>query len=158
MPKHCDHEVCDCCCGEVRGHFDVTLLAETRFATRLHHLCHSNILWFTEDRFEKLDSLKGRSGVYILWHKDGYCSTHDLFHMRALYVGKGRFNARLYSHWLQKDFSEEMLVYWSLVEMPNRHAKYVEQLLLDTYILPLNKSENSGTERLCAYLTQCEVD
>ena len=54
--------------------------------------------------------------------------------------------------------SEEMLVYFTYVELPNRIAKYVEQLLLDTYELPLNISENRGDRTLCAYFTQGEVD
>jgi predicted component of type VI protein secretion system len=63
-----------------------------------------------------------------------------------------------YDHWKKKDFSEEMLVYWTYLEMPNRQAKYVEQLLLDLFKIPFNKSESRGTQTLCAYLTQNEVD
>jgi hypothetical protein len=78
--------------------------------------------------------------------------------MRALYVGKGMIEQRLLQHWKDKDFSEEMLVYWTSLEMPNRQAKYVEQLLLDLYKFPHNKSENEGRGLLCAHFEQVEVD
>jgi hypothetical protein len=78
--------------------------------------------------------------------------------MRALYIGKGHIGNRLMAHWKQKDFSDEMLVYWTFINLPNRQAKYCEQLLLDIYKTPLNKSETTGTLHLCAHLTQCEVD
>ena len=81
-----------------------------------------------------------------------------MFHMRALYVGKGQIGRRLLAHWKNKDFSEEMLVYWTFIELPNRQAKYCEQLLLDLYRAPLNKNEISGTLLLCGHLSQTEVD
>lgn len=102
--------------------------------------------------------LRGRRGLYLLWHKDDYCGVHGLYHMRALYVGKGLIRGRILAHWKAKDFSEEMLVYWTFVEMQNRAAKYYEQVLLDTYSFPQNRAENHGGARLCAYLTQHEVD
>lgn len=100
----------------------------------------------------------GGSGFMSFWHKDDYCCVHDRFHMRALYVGKGMIEQRLLQHWKDKDFSEEMLVYWTSLEMPNRQAKYVEQLLLDLYKFPHNKSENKGRGLLCAHFEQVEVD
>ena len=54
--------------------------------------------------------------------------------------------------------SNEMFVYWTYVEMPNRQAKYVEQLLLDTFDVPMNRWEKRGTLRLCSYWSQEEVD
>jgi hypothetical protein len=97
-------------------------------------------------------------GIYVLWHKNDYCADHELFHMSALYIGKGAIPFRLRSHWQFKSFAEQQLVYWTYVELPNRQAKYVEQLLLDTYSIPFNVSENPGTHRLCAYFSQSEVD
>lgn len=96
--------------------------------------------------------------VYVLWHKDEYCHVHERFHMRALYVGKGALETRLKAHWAAKDLSEQMLVYFSRVGMENRLAKYVEQLLLDTYDFPGNLRENRGRLRLCAHLEQGHVD
>jgi hypothetical protein len=81
-----------------------------------------------------------------------------MFHMRALYVGKGRIGTRLRDHWKRKDFSEALLVYFTYVELSNRMSKYLEQLLLDVYDLPFNKSENPGIGIFCAHFTQCEVD
>ncbi len=96
--------------------------------------------------------------MYILWHKDDYCPSHEMFHMKALYVGKGNQATRLRAHWKTRNFSEEMLVYFSFYPTTNRIAKYIEQLLLDTYQVPHNAAENVGTARLCAYFSQWEVD
>lgn len=78
--------------------------------------------------------------------------------MRCMYVGKGAIGQRFISHYMQKDFSEEMIVYWSYFPAINRVAKYLEQLLLDTFKFPLNRAENSGEGRLCAYYSQSEAD
>jgi hypothetical protein len=51
-----------------------------------------------------------------------------------------------------------MLIYYSFYPCENRIAKYLEQLLLDTYDFPLNKSENRGNKKLCAYYFQSQVD
>jgi hypothetical protein len=67
-----------------------------------------------------------------------------MFHMRALYIGKGYIGKRLRSHWKQKDFSEEKLVYWTFLILPNRQAKYCEQLLLDLYKPARNEYEVPG--------------
>ena len=99
-----------------------------------------------------------KEGVYTLWHKSDYCAEHDRFHMTALYVGKGNIGKRLRDHWKNKDFSEQLLIYFTYLELPNRFSKYMEQLLLDLYKWPYNKAENTGTRLLCAHLTQFEVD
>jgi hypothetical protein len=78
--------------------------------------------------------------------------------MKGLYVGKGDAAKRLRHHWKTKDTAEEMIIYFTFFACENRKAKYIEQLLLDTYDLPLNRAENTGTETLCAYFTQSEVD
>ena len=164
MPVH--HEECfpecGCSCGDMGAAFDRITKKEMRAPLKLSELCRQNIGWYSDRSMEPSGvsdwGLGRRSGLYFLWHKDGYCDRHDLFHMRALYVGKGAFYARLRKHWASKDTSEEMLVYFTYVELPNRIAKYVEQLILDTYELPLNISENRGEGTLCAYFTQWEVD
>jgi hypothetical protein len=125
-------------------------------------LCHSNIGWFLDKSQDDhhLDEwqLQKKSGLYLLWHKDDYCENHDAFHMRCMYVGKGNIGRRFIAHHLKKDFSAEMIVYWSFFPAVNRLAKYLEQLLLDTFNFPLNRAENSGEGRLCAYYSQSEAD
>jgi hypothetical protein len=81
-----------------------------------------------------------------------------MFHMRAPYVGKGDIGKRLLDHWNRKDFSEELLVYWTYLELKNRQAKYYEQLLLDLDRFPFNKAENNGRGLLCAHFNRVEVD
>lgn len=103
-------------------------------------------------------SVDDKEGVYILWHKNEYCVEHDLFHMKGLYVGKGRIQKRIADHFFKKEFSDEMLIYFTYLELPNRISKYIEQLMLDTFRIPYNKNENTGKENLCAYFTQTEVD
>jgi hypothetical protein len=157
------HSSCSCECSKTPLYFNVAVEAETRFNWRLRDVCHSNVGWYTERNICNLHFLdewidKDAFGVYVLWHKDDYCDIHDMFHMRALYVGKGQIRTRLLAHWKAKDFSEEMLVYWTFLEMPNRQAKYCEQLLLDTYSVPLNKAESTGKLLLCAHFMQAEVD
>ncbi len=157
------YATCPCRCNDVRGQFEELRQSETRFTESLRDVCHSNVGWYTDKSLGAPSlveqwGLRTTAGIYVLWHKDGYCATHDLFHMRSLYVGKGHIERRLLDHWKRKDFSGEQLVYWTYVGMPNRQAKYYEQLLLDTYNFPFNSAENHGTERLCAYLSQTEVD
>jgi hypothetical protein len=153
---------CTCSCSDVLDRFDSVVASETQFAVTLKYICHSNIGWFTDrslgdDAWSAWGMAKER-GIYVLWHKNDYCADHELFHMSALYIGKGAIPFRLRSHWQFKSFAEQQLVYWTYVELPNRQAKYVEQLLLDTYSIPFNVSENPGTHRLCAYFSQSEVD
>lgn len=158
----CFDGVCECSCNKAFPDFDRIIREETKFDITLDWLCRSNIGWFGDK--SHADHLIGEwdiektDGVYLLWHKNGYCADHQIYHMRCLYVGKGIIPLRLFDHWNKKDFSEEMLVYWTYLEMPNRHAKYVEQLLLDLFAIPFNKSESRGRQTLCAYLTQYEVD
>lgn len=158
----CFDGLCTCSCHTTFPDFDATITKETNFEISLADLCHSNIGWFGDksvgDHLIGEWDIEKTDGVYLLWHKNGYCVTHEMFHMRCLYVGKGNIPVRLIDHWTKKDFSEEMLVYWTYLEMPNREAKYVEQLLLDIFKIPFNKSESRGTQTLCAYLTQNEVD
>ena len=157
------YSCCDCQCFTLPQEFDAHVVAETRFTWRLYDICHSNIGWYTDksicDEHLIENWIQRESfGIYVLWHKDDYCAEHEMFHMRALYVGKGKIGKRLLTHWKQKDFSEEMLVYWTFIALPNRQAKYCEQLLLDVYKIPRNKYEATGTLALCAHLTQGEVD
>lgn len=153
---------CGCSCGAVDTVFDETAAAELRTPPMLNELCRTNIAYYCDRTIDGVLvrnwPLKGRSGVYVLWHKDEYCAGHQNFHMCALYVGKGAFDARKLDHWATKPTADIQLVYFSYLDLPNRISKYVEQLLLDIYNLPLNVSENRGTTRLCTHFTQCEVD
>ncbi len=154
---------CSCGCLSESLGFDITIERETKFAWRLRDICHSNVGWYTDKTICDEHLLRewisqDAFGVYVLWHKDDYCEVHDMFHMKALYVGKGWIGPRLLSHWTKKDFSQEMLVYWTFILVPNRQAKYCEQLLLDLYRPPLNRAELSGALSLCAHFTQEEVD
>jgi len=156
------YENCECTCTQPTTSFDEIVRSETRFFTTLRDVAESAIGWFQdrtlgEDNFLREWGLND-SGVYVIWHKDAYCAEHERFHMRALYVGKGDFYGRLNAHWKNKDFSTELLLYFTMLRLPNRQAKYVEQLLLDLYEFPYNVAENPGTARLCWFLTQDQVD
>lgn len=155
-------EDCDCQCGKIDKKFDRIATKELAVPITLNQLSRSNIGWFSDRSICEHNiedwGLDRKEGMYILWHKSDYCTKHEHFHMTALYVGKGFIGKRLRDHWKHKDFSEELLIYFAYVELPNRLAKYIEQLLLDLYDLPYNKAENSGTMLLCAHFTQSDVD
>ncbi len=153
---------CDCACNIVNAVFDQIASTELALPIRLYEICRTNICWYLDrtlvegDEFEK--RVPNEDGLYILWHKDDYCPRHEKFHMRALYVGKGRIRKRVINHWKHKPTKEEMLIYVTYSPMKNRLAKYIEQLMLDVYNFPLNTSENPGTLKLCAHLDQSDVD
>lgn len=153
---------CQCSCGESDNEFDETAAQEMRLPVRLHTLSRQNIGWYCDrtvtDHHLDTWNLGGRSGLYLLWHKNDYCVAHQLFHMKALYAGKGRIDARFRDHWSKKATQEELLIYFTFMELENRVAKYVEQLILDIYDLPFNRSENRGRKTLCAHFSQGEVD
>lgn len=163
MMDNCFENICDCNCLQANLEIDRILQQEVNFGITFRELTHSNIGWFSDKSLSSdhlLNDWRTNSitGVYILWHKNDYCDKHGLFHMKALYVGKGNIFERIIRHWKAKDFSEEMLVYFTYVEIENRKAKYLEQLILDLFNVPFNQSENPGSEKLCAYFTQNEVD
>jgi hypothetical protein len=155
---------CPCSCGDSDHEFNDIIARETSFPIRLDSLVSENIGWVFDKSLELkiseglITASKNDFGVYFLWHKEDCCCIHQPYHMKALYVGKGAINARLISHLRDKDFSEEVLVYFSYLSLPNRQAKYVEQLILDVYDIPHNNSENTGNKRLCAYWDQSQVD
>lgn len=159
----CFEDVCNCNCNEQNTTFDDIIKIETKFNFRLYDICHSNIGWFSDtsicdDHYLTDWTIDTNEGIYFLWHKDSYCDKHDMFHMKCLYVGKGQILKRIINHFKTKDFSEEMLVYFTYFTMPNRHSKYIEQLILDTYDIPNNAYENKGSNKLCMYFSQGEVD
>ncbi len=126
----------------------------------MRELAHSNMGWFVGFPDPCFDDWKmsNDSGVYMLWEKDDYCASHELFHCKALYVGKGAVKARIWEHSKSKRFSEDEITYFTFVFMENRKAKYIEQLILDLYDIPLNKAENRGAQLLCSYIDQGEAD
>lgn len=142
--------------------FDLVATQELREPIKLEEICRENIGWYTDksiaDSYIGEWDLKGLSGLYFLWHKDDYCTLHDRFHMSALYVGKGSIPQRLQRHWANQPTEEAMIVYFTYAVLPNRIAKYVEQLILDCYNILFNRAENPGKLTLCAYFDQSEVD
>jgi len=154
------YTVCSCSCGIEGREFDKHIKAETRIDVSAFDLAHSNMGWFCG--FDDLKfckwPLSNDDGVYLLWEKNDYCTEHQLFHSKALYVGKGQVKKRIYDHAKNKGFTEENLVYFTFLDIKNRKAKYIEQLLLDIYRFPLNKAENSGSANFCSYITQSEAD
>lgn len=160
--EHGCYGECVCSCGDADREFDEIAARELRTPLLLDELCRRNIGWYTDRTVThhhlEMWGLKGRFGLYMLWHKNDYCSRHDMYHMKALYVGKGRISARMLDHWTRKATADELLIYFTYAEMENRLAKYAEQLLLDLYDLPLNRFENRGRRTLCAHFSQGEVD
>lgn len=159
----CFQDVCNCKCNSQDTTFDEIIKEETNFKFTLYDICHSNIGWFTDtsicsDHYLTEWTIDTNEGIYFLWHKDAYCDKHNLFHMKCLYVGKGHILRRIINHFKTKDFSGEMLVYFTYFTMPNRQSKYVEQLILDNYNIPHNSYEKKGSKNLCMYFTQNEVD
>lgn len=92
---------------------------------------------------ETLADLKGKMGVYGLWAHQTDCYEHDMHRMVCLYVGKGWALGRIKGHIFDK-WPGTQLLYVTFYECENRIAKYIEQLLLDSYGFPLNSEENSG--------------
>lgn len=155
-------EDCSCTCTDTHKEFDDVINEETKFGSSLLEISKSNIGWFTDKTIAEqqlaLWGIADSFGVYMIWYKEDYCGEHDRFHMKCLYTGKGRIAPRLREHCRKKDFSEEMICYFSFFPCENRKAKYIEQLLLDTYYFPLNKAEMCGTKELCQHWTQWDVD
>ncbi len=151
---------CNCECGKEGEEFDKIILSETNFDVTATQLAHSNMGWFCGfvDLRENHWPISKDDGVYLLWKKDDYCPVHGIFHSKALYVGKGRVKSRIYDHAKNKGFTEEDIVYFTFLDVPNRKAKYIEQLLLDLYDFPINRAENKGKGTLCAYISQQEAD
>lgn len=161
--NHVCFEECGCNCNSYDQTFDTIAAQELALPLCIRELCRQNIGWYcdkqvTSDHQLNEWNLEGRSGLYILWHKEEYCDLHDRFHMRAKYVGKGNLLSRIKNHWREKPTGELLLIYFTFVEMPNRLAKYAEQLILDCYNLPMNHSENPGTRILCTHFEQGQVD
>jgi hypothetical protein len=156
----CFHEICDCTCEQQTPDFDRIVEEETRLAYKLRQLCRGSIGWLLADEHFLDPNLAQVNGLYFIWEKNGWCELHELYHMKCLYVGKGKIRARLYDHWKQKGFScnYESTIYTTYTEMPNRHAKYLEQLTLDLFRIPMNRAESRGTMTLCAHFGQSDVD
>jgi len=154
---------CESGCTSFSSEFDAELTAETTFSERLHAVCHSNVGWYGDKSISSQAEVPDwgideRFGVYILWHKESFCDVHETFLMRALYVSRGHVKYRLRQHWKNKSFADQMLVYWSYLEMSNRKSKYIEQLLLDSFKFGYNANENRGQQPLLACFSQNEVD
>jgi hypothetical protein len=96
-----------------------------------------------------LKGLSGKSGLYQLWIDYENCTDHNTYTMLCVYVGKGLAEVRITSH-IKNKWPEGVNLYVTFYECPNRLAKYLEQLLLDTYSFYLNSNENTGSAHLFA--------
>jgi len=94
---------------------------------------------------EILSSLKNKVGLYHLWIDQDYCADHLDHQMLCVYVGKGFAHSRIKSH-LEKKWHTDERLFITFYECPNRIAKYLEQLFLDTHDFYLNTQENGGTK------------
>ena len=154
---------CGHTCGVRKSNFDATARHEVRWDLRLQDIVANHVGWYLDSELDPgnphgMESLglDGLTGVYILWRQGDFCDDHELEHLRAQYVGKGQIAKRLARHWAEKAAGGELATEISVWVGPNRQAKYVEQLLLDTFSFPLNKSENPGTQPLCHHVQPAE--
>ena len=145
---------CPCCSDSSPA--AALLASEVNFGLPFRQLCARNKRAYHAPKLSleeaKQWGLSEEYGVYLLWKEEGPCSLHGGIRMRAVYVGKGYARWRIVKHWKQKaaSLSSLMPIHSSFVPLKNRHAKYVEQLLLDQHTFELNKFENIGTQRLYA--------
>jgi hypothetical protein len=97
-----------------------------------------------------LRPMRGKFGIYHLWREYEHCDDHGTYTMLCEYVGKGPPDTRVADHIRKDKWPEEVMLYVTFSEFPNRLAKYYEQLFLDTYKFGLNGNENKGTRILYA--------
>ncbi|WP_255100221.1 hypothetical protein [Synechococcus sp. L2F] len=126
----------------------------------MRHIAHSNIGWFVgfPDPCFHDWQMSNESGIYMLWEKGDYCTIHELYHGKALYIGKGAVKARIWEHSKRKRLIQDEITCFTFTLMENRMTKYIEQLILDLYDIPLNIAENRGNGTLCSYINQGEAD
>lgn len=156
-------EECGCRCRRQSKLFDDTVLKETRFDVRLQDLLSNHVGSYLDhsesggpegnDGVGDL-GLRRVSGVYVLWRQHDNCDVHKTEHLRAYYVGKagGSMHSRLLAHQSLKGVGNGLTTEVTIWRCPNRQAKYIEQLLLDLYYVPLNEHENPGSMRLCHHV------
>lgn len=159
-------EECGCTCYEWTGDaaFDSAVATETKIDITLRDLIETHPGWYSDgpEGIANNDvtwiGLKNVPGVYILWHQTDYCSEHEAEHLRAFYVGKAGkdMEARLKVHQAKKQINEVLTTEVSVWQGPNRLAKYIEQLLLDSFIFPLNGYEMTGTLLLCHHISPAD--
>jgi hypothetical protein len=102
---------------------------------------------------QQIQSWAGKFGVYHIWtcdHAHTVCHKHDTLEMTCVYVGKGPITVRLPDH-VKERLSINQRYFISFYECKNRIAKYLEQLFLDIYQIPLNSAECFGTKELIGY-------
>lgn len=138
----------DCTCPVPADAFDVIAAHELRRPPSLAEVVLAAPLFmFSTEQSEHGVPPQLHSGVYLLWNRIDYCEVHHHQINEALYVGKGDVAVRLRRHYQTKAFPEE-IVFVTHLDLPNRLAKYVEQLLLDLYDMPMNTHENLGRSHL----------
>ncbi len=102
----------------------------------MHEVCFGWSFNLGDVRWRGSEILPNESGLYILWDCNHQCPVHAHRYARAQYVGKGYLRNRLQSHLGKAHVSDSWKV--TCAEMPNRQAKYVEQLFLDHFWFPWN--------------------
>jgi hypothetical protein len=137
--------------------FDRTLRAETRFSVSFNDLTLNHVGWYYDaDELKDHDfirelNIKG-SGVYLIWDMVDYCEKHEKCIFEAVYVGKAgaEIAPRLLAHFRNatRPLGDGGPMHITIWAGRNRISKYVEQLLLDSFKFPKNKSENRGTAPL----------
>jgi len=93
-------------------------------------------------------------GLYHIWADDGsICEKHKTHALKCIYVGKGEVFTRIIDDHLNSKLEEfgASSIHVSFFQCKNRFAKYYEQLFLDLFKIPLNKSESRGDIELWAY-------
>ncbi len=159
---HTPESNCTCPLMDDGALFMQIMEAETKFSLPLRTISRNNLFsyvakshtdWAT-NRFRFREAF----GVYVIWFDRDYCPVHGMNIMEAMYVGKGDIRLRIRSHHETKNIEQQLIAYVSYVVLPNRQAKYVEQLLLDIYNFPLNSQESSGSLRLYALFDDGELD
>jgi hypothetical protein len=145
--------------------FDALLRAETNFPVSFDALVSSHLGWYYEETKEAdTDLLRAievaGGGVYILWKYVDFCDVHKKEVQEAQYVGKAGRSVltRLIHAYKTRGLGGDSIIEITAWLGPNRQAKYLEQLLLDSFAFSANKSENSGTRTLRAPVGPGEWD
>lgn len=147
--------------------FDLTMLEELKksvkaddMLNRLSACAHLPIGFTGNDKHDPityrhtLREWDKSVGLYHIWADDRrFCEIHKTYALECLYVGKGEAFTRIIDDHLNNKLEEfgAYSIYVSFYECENRFAKYYEQLFLDVFKIPLNKSESTGNIELWAY-------
>ncbi|EGU9031301.1 hypothetical protein GA076_24035 [Vibrio parahaemolyticus] len=109
---------------------------------------------------ETLSLIGNKTGVYTFWVVQDQCITHNQYKLRLVYVGKAGsdagVSARIKSQLKRgEDFDDNFFI--SFYECKNRTAKFIEQLVLDSYFVPYNREENPRHDPYMHMYINCET-